>query len=61
MVKVGDVIGLNGNTGNAGKKSVIPHIHMQVFNSNWTKKLDPEEFIKTKFDSNFKSIKNNCN
>jgi murein DD-endopeptidase MepM/ murein hydrolase activator NlpD len=59
-IKVGEIIGLTGNTGNAADPIVIPHIHLQVFNSNWTQSLNPEEFLKTKFDSNYNPIPNNC-
>ncbi|NER12110.1 peptidoglycan DD-metalloendopeptidase family protein [Leptobacterium flavescens] len=63
-VNMGDVIGLAGNTGNANPpkgRKVTPHIHIQVFNSNFSQKFDPENFITTQFDSNFNSINNNCN
>ena len=59
-VNVGDIIGLTGNTGNASSPTVIPHIHLQVYNSNWTQSLDPESFLETKFDSNYNPISNNC-
>lgn len=63
-INVGDIIGLTGNTGNANnpkaKVKVIPHIHLQVFNSNWSQSLDPEDYLKTKFDSNYNPISNNC-
>lgn len=57
---MGDIIGLSGNTGNAADTEVIPHIHIQVFNSNWSQSLDPEDFLQTKFDSNYNPISNNC-
>jgi len=59
-INVGDIIGLTGNTGNAADPDVIPHIHLQVFNSNWSQSLDPEDFLTTKFDSNYNPISNNC-
>jgi murein DD-endopeptidase MepM/ murein hydrolase activator NlpD len=61
-INVGDVIGLTGNTGNANPptSTVTPHIHLQVFNSNWSQRLNPEDFLKTKFDSNHNTISNNC-
>lgn len=61
-VVAGNVIGLNGNTGNANPpiKPPTPHLHMQVFDSNWNS-VNPLDFIKTKFDSNFNPINPNCN
>ena len=63
-INSGDIIGLTGNTGNANNPKaevkVIPHIHLQVFNSNWSQSLNPEDFLKTKFDSNHNAISNNC-
>lgn len=61
-VSVGDVIGLNGNTGNANPpiNPPIPHIHIQVYDSNW-KSINPINFLTTKFDSNFNPITKNCN
>jgi len=59
-IKGGDVIGLSGKTGNAGNLNVTPHIHIQVYNSDWTKSLNPEDFLFTKFDSNYNPIPNNC-
>jgi len=61
-IKVGDIIGLTGNTGNANppNSKVIPHIHLQVFNSNWSQSLNPEIYLQTKFDSNYNAISNNC-
>jgi murein DD-endopeptidase MepM/ murein hydrolase activator NlpD len=61
-INVGDIIGLTGNTGNANPPvgTVIPHIHLQVFNSNWSQSLDPEDYLKTKFDSNYNPVSNNC-
>lgn len=60
-VKAGQIIGMNGNTGNAAAKGVTPHIHLQVFNTAW-KSINPIDFLKTKFDSNFESIKStDCN
>ena len=59
-VKAVDIIGLTGNTGNAADPNVNPHIHLQVYNSNWSESLDPEEFLYTKFDNNYNPIKN-CN
>ena len=63
-INVGDVIDLTGNTGNANnpkaKVKVIPHIHLQVFNSNWSESLDPQDFLTTKFDSDYNPISNNC-
>lgn len=60
-VSIGDIIGLTGNTGNAADPKVTPHIHIQVYNSNWSQSLDPEPFLTTKFDSNFNPIPYNCN
>ena len=55
-------IGLTGNTGNANspEEDTIPHIHLQVFNSNWSESLDPQDFLTTKFDSDYNPISNNC-
>ncbi len=36
-------------------------IHLHVYSSNWSKKLDPEDFLQTKFDANYSSISNNMN
>ncbi|MFS4456720.1 M23 family metallopeptidase [Maribacter sp. 2304DJ31-5] len=58
-VKAGDIIGINGNTGNAAAKGVIPHIHIQTYDSNW-KSINPANFLHTKFDSNYNSIPNKC-
>lgn len=62
-VKTGDIIGLSGNTGNANppKGSVIPHIHLQVRNSNWTIKYDPFDYMYSTFDTNYNNITNDCN
>lgn len=60
-INVGDVMGLSGTTGNAGGKSIIPHVHLQVYNSN-SSSINPQNFLTTKFDSNFNPINNtNCN
>ena len=59
-IKAGDIIGLNGNTGNAADPDVTPHIHLQVFDANW-KSINPKNYLKTKFDNQFNPIKNNCN
>ena len=60
VVNSGDIIGLNGNTGNANSKGVTPHIHIQVFDSSWNS-IDPEPFLGTQFDDNFNPIPNpNC-
>ncbi len=62
IVKSGDIIGLNGNTGNANppKGRVTPHIHLQTFNSSW-KSVNPMNYLKTKYDNQFNPIQNNCN
>jgi len=61
IIKAGDVIGLNGNTGNANplQGSVIPHIHLQVFNTQW-ESINPLDFITTKFDNEFNPIHSDC-
>lgn len=59
-ISVGQIIGLNGNTGNAAAKGVTPHIHIQVLDSSW-KSINPADYLKTKFDSEYKPISNNCN
>ena len=60
IIKAGNIIGLNGNTGNANPPigKVTPHIHIQIKNSAW-KSIDPADYLKTKFDSNYNPI-NNC-
>jgi len=61
-VNVGDIIGLNGNTGNANPPTgkVTPHIHIQVFDSNWNS-IDPAPFLGTQFDNDYNAIENpNC-
>lgn len=60
-VEMGQIIGLTGNTGNAGKRGIIPHIHIQLYNSNYTQSLNPEDFLLTKFDENLNPIENDCN
>lgn len=62
IVKSGDIIALNGNTGNANppKGKVTPHIHLQTFNSSW-KSVNPMNYLKTKYDNQFNPIQNNCN
>ena len=59
-IKAGDIIGLSGNTGNAAGSDVIPHIDIVIYDSSWTP-VDPENFVNTKFDSNYNTITNNCN
>ncbi len=61
-ISAGDIIGLTGNTGNANppKSKVTPHIHLQVYNSNWSQSLDPADFLNTKFDSNYNTINYDC-
>lgn len=56
----GQIIGLNGNTGNAAAKGVTSHIHIQIKDSSW-KSINPADYLKTKFDSEYKPINNNCN
>ena len=59
-IKAGDVIGLNGNTGNAAKDDdIIPHIHLQVFNTQW-ESINPLDFLTTKFDNEFNPISHDC-
>lgn len=60
-IGVGQIIGLTGNTGNAAQKGIIPHIHIQIYNSNYTQSLNPEDFLLTKFDENQNPIENDCN
>ena len=61
IIKAGDVIGLNGNTGNAAiDDDIIPHIHLQVFNTQW-ESINPLDFLTTKFDNEFNPISNDCN
>ena len=64
VINIGDVIGLSGNTGNANppppQTPPTPHVHMQVFDSNWGS-LNPLDFVFTTFDEDFESIENNCN
>ena len=61
-IKAGDIIGLNGNTGNANppNDNVTPHIHLQVFNTKW-ESINPLDFLTTKFDNQFNPISNDCN
>lgn len=58
-IKAGDIIGLNGNTGNAADDDIIPHIHLQVFNTKW-KSINPSDFLTTKFDNEFNPISHDC-
>ena len=62
IIKAGDIIGLNGNTGNANPPDdkIVPHIHLQVFNTKWGS-LNPFNFLTTKFDNQFNPISNKCN
>lgn len=59
-IYLGQIIGLNGNTGNAAARGVTSHIHIQILDSNW-KSINPADYLKTKFDSEYKPISNNCN
>lgn len=60
IIKAGDIIGLNGNTGNAAKDDdIVPHIHLQVFNTQW-ESINPLDFITTKFDNEFNPIHSDC-
>lgn len=60
-INAGDIMGLSGTTGNAGGKGIIPHVHIQAYNSNLTS-INPQNFLTTKFDSNYNPINiNNCN
>ena len=61
IIKAGDIIGLNGNTGNANppEGGVIPHIHLQVFNTQW-ESINPLDFLTTKFDNEFNPFSNDC-
>lgn len=59
-ISVGQIIGLNGNTGNAAAKGVTPHIHIQILDSSW-KSINPADYLKTKFNSEYNPISNNCN
>lgn len=57
-VSTGQIIGLTGTTGNV-KGNVIPHVHIQTFNSNGVS-INPIEFLATKFDSNYNTWLNPC-
>lgn len=49
-VTMGQVIGKSGKTGNAAKKGIIPHIHIQVFENNLS--VDPIGYFATLFNAN---------
>ncbi len=54
-VKQGDIIGLTGRNGNAGKKDGMyasnePHLHLQIKVDNKTE--NPNDYLGTKFDNN---------
>jgi len=58
-VKQGDIIGLTGRNGNAGKKDGMyasnePHLHIQIRVNNKTE--NPNDYLGTKFDANGLSI-----
>lgn len=61
-VKAGDIIGYLGKSGNLGKAiqqgSAISHLHIKIKDKNGKTK-NPEDFLKTKFDSKGKPT-NNC-
>lgn len=59
-IAVGDIIGSAGKTGNAAKDEIIPHIDVQLFDTNW-KPMDPIDLFFTKFDNQLNSITQNCN
>jgi len=54
-VNIGDQVGIGGNTGNASKiDDEFHHVHIEVFigeDFSSAKRVDPEDFIKTQFDS----------
>ncbi|WP_127142057.1 M23 family metallopeptidase [Flagellimonas marinaquae] len=54
-VKQGDIIGITGRNGNAGKKGGMyasnePHLHLQIRVNNKTE--NPNDYLGTKFDTN---------
>lgn len=51
VVNQGAYIGVTGNTGNAAKPSIIPHVHIQARNASG-QKIDPMPFFSTQFNVN---------
>jgi murein DD-endopeptidase MepM/ murein hydrolase activator NlpD len=60
IVTANRVIGFNGNTGNAADPDVTPHIHIQAYSSSGIS-INPQDFLTTKFNSDYEAITNNCN
>lgn len=59
-INAGEIIGLSGTTGNAADDKVIPHLHLQVYDSDWNS-IDQGPFLGTQFDDNQNPIPNpNC-
>lgn len=50
QVRMGQIIGKSGNTGNAAGEGVIPHIHIQIFEHNLS--VDPIGYFATLFNEN---------
>jgi len=62
-IQQGTEIGTLGKTGNANRKKIIPHLHLEVkmkFGNTWTK-IDPKVLLYTQYDNNNQPILNNCN
>lgn len=61
-ITAGTQLGVSGTTGNAAAIGVIPHVHIQASTvvNGVTTKVNPENYLATKFDSSGKPINNPC-
>jgi len=66
QISAGDIIGKSGNTGNAQEKNGIPvepHVHIRarkIVNGK-EQKVDPENYMATKFNNDGSISESNCN
>jgi len=60
MIMAGTQIGLSGKTGNA-QNVFSPHVHVQMTDESTGKKINPENYLSTKFDSQGNSTGRPCN
>jgi len=61
-VSQGQIIGLSGNTGNAVDSetdtTILPHVHIEAKVDG--ERVDPAEYLATKFDSSTGDVKETC-
>jgi len=53
-IQQGELVGLNGKTGNANGTDIVPHIHIRIHENNngiW-ELTDPRKYLNSKFDNN---------